>query len=458
MVPPMFVTPTLALVATLLPQSPDAPLATYKLLGKDAVITHTDVALEMAFHLQRRDQGREAIVHLVDATLTRQAATKAGLMPTEAEARAFWERLQDQLRASGRRPEDIDTVRHSDEKTWLADIAVQMAQERVVRKELGVRAEEQISPELLKLWLQEQKKQQRVVIDADQLPSGTVARIGGSDLSLLDLGLLLLRISKDEDRERFVRQVAYLDNIEALTRAAGITVTPTDLDRAIQQKRDDAANDPRYRGMTFDRLLDAQGLSVNALREQRVFRAQILLDKLALQRFPDSTLREQLAQDRQLVLDRVGPKRHLAIVFARALEEPNALVPDDFASARKRLEAARERLAKEDFTNVARIESDHGPSKLNGGDIGWHRAVSAAAPGEVLAAGFSTAVGEVSTPVRGEDGWYLVKVLEAEPVPDDNTLLRQWRAFRAQEFGKQLLDDAQVQMVGQPAAGAKDGK
>ena len=272
------------------PQDPPDVLATFKLEGKPATVTRNDVAIEMAFHLRRRSRGQQACEMMVDTTLARRAAKKQNLMPTEAEVRAFWEELQKQLRAAGQKPEDFAAVRNTSMAQWFEDIAVQIAQERLVRAELRMRPDEQVSGDMQKLWLQEERKKHKVVTDPDQLPQGTAARIDDDDLPIADLGSLLLRTSEDHERDDFVRRIVYLQSIEALARKDGVQLADADLDEAVKRRRVDAARDPRYRGIPFEQMIKAEGHTIASLRELRVFRAQVLLDKLALRRFPTADL------------------------------------------------------------------------------------------------------------------------------------------------------------------------
>lgn len=429
------------------PQDAAAVLATYVVGGRPAVATAGDVALEIARHLRRRDRGPQAVEQLIGAHLTRQIAQRRNLLPTEAEVRAFWRELQDQLRASGRRPEEFAAVRNTSEAQWLADLAVQMAQERIVRAELGLSPKERVSGDMLELWLKETRRQARIVDDPDLLPPSVAVRIDGVDVPMLELGMLLLRTAEDDERERFVRQVVYLHVLEAAAREAGIRLTDADLDDALRKRRDEVARDERYRGVTFDSMLQAQGLSAAALRELRTFRARVLLERLAAVRFPTAALAAEIATNRQHVLDRVGPRRRLGVLFLRALAEPNALVPRSHEEARRLLAAARERLARETWDDIVRSDSDHGPSRLSGGDLGWHTRASTRLPEALLAAAFALPVDGISEPLCADDGCYLVKVLDADAEPSDAELLARWRDWKAQELSQRLFDEARLEFV-----------
>jgi len=448
-------TPLLFPLLAALPQGPDEALATYLLDGKTLPVTRTDVALEMAFHLRRRERGQQAVEQLVAVAITRKAAEERKLMPSEADVRAFWNDLQAQLRAAGRRPEDIPAVRNTGEAQWLADLAVQLAQQRVVRQELGLKSDEEVSGDMLNLWLQEQRKQALVVTEPDLLPAGSAARVGSNDIPLIDLGTLLLRTAEDEERDRFVKQVVYLAALESAARKEGVQVTAADLDAAVKKHKDDAAKDPRYSGVTYENLLKAEGLSAQSIRELRVFRGQILLDKLARAFCRDEDLAAELAKDRQGVLERHGARRRLGLIYLRAIDEPNPLVPRDFAAAERELTAVRARLDKEAFDVVARIASEHNASKQQGGDAGWHRRRSERLPEPVLAAAFAQAAGAVSGPVRLSDGVALVKTLDVEPDPDDATLRQGLRDGKAKELQQQLFDACKLAMAKPTPSGGR---
>ena len=430
----------------LVPQEPDAPMARYTLAGQPAVVSRTDLAIEMAFHLRRRDRGRQTAEQLADTLVTRQAAEQQKLMPSTAEAREFWQQLQKQLQDAGQNPQDFPWVRNSSEAQLLDVLAVQIAQERLVRTELGLGKDEAIGAEMLKLWLQEQKKKVAVVTDPDRLPAGVAVRVGTQDVPLIELGLLLLRTADDDERDRYIRQVAYLAVLDHTCKQTGVEVTPGDLDRALQKRAADAARDPSHGGVSFENVLKAQGLTPQTLRELRTFRGHVQMEKLAQQRFPLEAMTKELHQDRQKALELVGPRRHLAFVFLNALAEPNAVIKRSFEAAEQQLLASRQRLDKKSFEQVARTDSEH-PNKQQGGDAGWHRQRSDQLPAPVLAAAFQLGVGEVSMPLRSDEGCFLVKVLATEPEPADAVLVARLQEFHSLELSQQLLKDAAIKIT-----------
>ena len=236
----------LASAALAAPQAPDDVLATYKLGGEPRTVTRADVALEMAFHLRRRDRGREACDMIVDSLMTRADAAAQGVTPTRADAEAFWETLKQQLRSGGHDPDTYAAVRNTSLEQWLEDLSVQIAQERLVRKELGLPDTERVSGDMIKLWVGEARERHRIETDPDKLPVGTAARMDDKSVPLIDLGLLLLRTSEDYERDRFIRQVVYLESIEKMAADLSLKIRDEDLDRAVEARRAQAKKDPRF--------------------------------------------------------------------------------------------------------------------------------------------------------------------------------------------------------------------
>lgn len=431
-------------------QDPKAPelLARYRFGEQIRAVAADEVALEMAFHQRRKDDGRAACEHLVDAALVRAEAEPKRLMPTEAEAREFWRRLLAQLQAAGRKPEEFAALRNTPEHVFLQDIAVQIAHERLVRQELAMRADEEVSPGMLKLWLQEARKRHAVVTDPDVLPVGAAALLDGRELPMLQLGRLLLRTAGDDERERFTRQVILLQLLDRLAQQHGVTVGQDDLRAELEARRLQAETDPRFGGLSYEQLLKSQGLTPELVLRSNVFRGQVLQKKLVAKLHPRDALLAEIAQDRQAVLDRAGPRRHLALIFARALQEPNQLVPRDFAAAREHLARVREQLVEgRDFELTAKIESDDPASKMRGGDVGWHFRRSRELPEPVLAAAFALESGGLSQPIEADAGCYLVKVLATEPAPTDDELIQRLREQLVDQLTQQVLTEARIEIL-----------
>lgn len=102
----------------------------------------------------------------------------------------------------------------------------------------------------------------------------------------------------------------------------------------------------------------------------------------------------------------------LAQVFVAA---PRAAPAEAETKARTRLDEILKKLAQPgaDFTAVAREHTDERGDAAGGGELGW-LAEAQIVPG-IRAAVAGLAKGELSEPVRLDDGWHVVKVLDVKP-------------------------------------------
>jgi peptidyl-prolyl cis-trans isomerase D len=120
----------------------------------------------------------------------------------------------------------------------------------------------------------------------------------------------------------------------------------------------------------------------------------------------------------------VNVKPHQEQVWARDIE-----LPDETSAI-----AARARLTKgEDFATVAKAVSTDTATKDLGGDMGWFPAGQK--DPAIDTAAFSLKIGEISQPIKGASGYYIIQVLghELRPLTDS-----EFQALRQEDFQKWL--------------------
>ena len=152
----------------------------------------------------------------------------------------------------------------------------------------------------------------------------------------------------------------------------------------------------------------------------------------------------------QLLLPR---QYRLAQIYIKCPKGSDSLTA---SKAQVKLEAVRRALGKRsaDFAAIATAESDDATSAAKGGEIGWV-AENRIQP-EIRAQFGSLVRGTVSQPVRLEDGWHILKVLEVKepytPSLDEirSQLIQQMRAQQAransQAYLAKLLQDHPIEI------------
>ena len=106
------------------------------------------------------------------------------------------------------------------------------------------------------------------------------------------------------------------------------------------------------------------------------------------------------------------PKQHrLAQVFIALAKNADAAATE---KAQARLDAVKKKLEEKqaDFAAIAKAESDEKSSAANGGEIGW--LTEAQIQPDIREAALKLAAGQVSAPVKRDDGWHIIKCLEVK--------------------------------------------
>jgi peptidyl-prolyl cis-trans isomerase D len=134
---------------------------------------------------------------------------------------------------------------------------------------------------------------------------------------------------------------------------------------------------------------------------------------------------------------RYDKKKRVHARHILAMVAPDAKPADD-AAAKKKIEAAAERVKKgEDFAKVASEVSEEPGAKDRGGDLGFFEPGQMAKPFEDAA--FKLKAGEVSAPVKTQFGWHLIKVeavQEPEVIPLEKARTEIARELVANELAK----------------------
>ena len=187
----------------------------------------------------------------------------------------------------------------------------------------------------------------------------------------------------------------------------GIQVDDVMVDRAMAS----IARQNRMDMPSFQAALQKEGISIQALREQT--RRKITADLLRKQQaggkvaISDREVNDLIASQSQKIT--AGERYHLQHLLVAA---PNGATIEQVNAARTKAEELRTRIAQgEDFATVAKQFSDNNAAE-QGGDLGWQTAD--ALPSSFVRALALMQVGDISSVVRDQHGFHLLKLLERE--------------------------------------------
>ncbi len=434
------------LVASLVAQD-RRPVAHYVIDGETRSVTTDDIALEMAPRFRRTTRGQETIQHLIDLHLVRTAAEANGCFPKPGEVAAQIATYKAKLAEQGQDPAKFLEGRGVTDQELTDYTTLTLALDRLVMASLSLSDASRVTNEYRELWLKDAKQTNAIVTDAAALPAGVVARVGATTLTELDLGRILAARAAPAERQRFARQVVLRRMLDAEAAAKGIAVTREQREEMVQKIRARAETDATQ-AVDFDSVLEALGTDEAGLLESPVVRAQIIARALVEARDPAKILTERLAADTAGFLGRFGARRQIEVLWLRATATPNPLIPRTFERAREELEKIRAEVSpQKPFSTLARIHSEDPRTKMNGGNAGWHHAVSTRLPPAVLAWAFAAKVNAMSETIVVDDGVCLARVRAIEADPDRATLQARLTDALEEELYRELLARADLRFV-----------
>ncbi|HAB18466.1 MAG TPA: peptidylprolyl isomerase [Verrucomicrobiota bacterium] len=223
----------------------------------------------------------------------------------------------------------------------------------------------------------------------------------------------------------------------------GVPIRRVDLAIELTRGRERGQADPQA---TFDNLLQRERLVARARRlnldqdpeVQRAYKG-LLMAKLKETELEPRIRATGVSEDELLVVSRQGqptvssPQMRLAILRAQVSPKASALKRKETATKMEAIRAQALQLPPGTlgFGPLAFENSDDDSTRHRGGDLGWLNPD----PGRyhydsnVLAAGFALrSIGEISSVIRGQDGLYLVRLIDrrqagsAATQPDENLL------------------------------------
>lgn len=189
-------------------------------------------------------------------------------------------------------------------------------------------------------------------------------------------------------------------------RSLNIEVADQEIDYAV----DDVRKQNNMDAATFEHALSAQGQTLASYRDKlRKDLAAMKLIGLKVRskiKVSDEDVKAEYTRRSRLdTQDQEVHARHIVIQVAKDASK------DVEEAARKRAQELTEkaRAPGADFVELAKQFSE-GPSKADGGDVGFFKRGDMVGPFDKAA--FSLKDGEVSDPVRTPFGWHVIKVVE----------------------------------------------
>lgn len=435
------------------PQSAPDPFADDAVVASAFDSTVTWKELEPVFFLRRvlSKDGRDALQHLAKSRVLEVAAAEQGVVVPEKEIDARIADIEKQLLAAGD-PEGLAgqmKKAHMTPAEFRRYLRLAVAQEVLTRRALGKKDGEPVTTEQQELWLDHALEERGFAMFPPPWKDGIAAKAAGVEITETEY-LAHLRRSLSPDT---LHDDAYQTLLLKRVRQRMPDLAPEKLAKAVdeelQRRRDAVASDPRYKGIPYEKLLAAQGVLPERLREDPELQAQALARLWVERNYDDATLKRVYADEREHLDALYGPAIETRWIFLRAADFSREADLRTFKDAEKRLAELQARIKSlEDFERAVKEASEDAQTREKGGQLGWVTVGTPRQPEAVRQAVekelkrsptlVASSLGSVAGPVRLPNGMALLWLGARRGVPS----WEQMAWFVQRELRQRFLDEA----------------
>ena len=410
----------------------------------------------------RSQEGREALLHLLKSEVLASLEKSHRLQIAPARIEARWKELDEEARANGDAGGVEAMLRRSgvEPDVFRRFLRLSIVQETLARRALGIPEDRPVSGEQQEMWL-EGVLAERGTEELDPARSnGLLLRSGDVEISRTEFGAHLRTQADAPDVRDACYQLLLLKKMQARLPDISSDAVGRAVDEEVERRKREAESDPRYKGLPFEQLLGAQGMSIDTLRRDPSVRIASLARLWVARHFDDTRLREVYLTERERYDSLFGEALELSALILRAGRVKNELVPRTFEEADTVLRSlAAEIRSRADFERLARTRSEDPDSRERAGLLGYLTRADPRVPAPMRAAAFAALDSGKFTPGATADdprarlvgpvqtlvGSALIWIGDRRPAPTWDMMAVHVRSEQRREFVEQLLRPEEVE-------------
>ncbi|MBL8767640.1 MAG: SurA N-terminal domain-containing protein [Planctomycetes bacterium] len=420
----------------------------------DALVRRADFELFVAHEHRATEFANQALEDLISEQIVFIEAERRGMSVTDEQVNARFSAYEAEFEKSAR------DAGAKDLKSYLAANQIDLGLfrkklrpvlllEQLVRAEFDLDDDEPVPQEKMHVWIGDRMTRARIErVDVD---TGVVARVDGVPIDAARLGQRLVEASQRKKLDEWLDELIGCHVVEQAAARQGLTLSDRDVDDGLDQWQKEFRERQRDADVDLRRLLAEKGLSLEALRASRLFRAKLLMEKLVDDLYPDHELRAFFDAHRAEFMERAGRTVTMRVVFLKA-GAPGAVdakfVPRGSDDAKRILEQKLADLnaGTTTFAAIAKEISEH-PSATQEGNVGQLVAGSRTQLGLVAQKALAAREEKpgLAGPLEATEGVYLVELLDVRPAPGYEQLATLVRTRAREELFKTLKDGAGVE-------------
>lgn len=341
--------------------------------GGDRVLSFDEFDSILLLRHGASEAATAALTHLCNSGLLRVLAQERNVRIDERDIEARWQELDREIKQTGEsglhaylKKSGVDTVEFRDH------LRLGLVQERLAKQDLGIPPDRPISGEQQTNWLNGVLRERGLTRVEAPWKDGVVAHCAGLSIRVEEFVRELRKEVSADD----VGNIAHQMLLERGILERMPDVPPESVERAVgdelARRRAETREDPRFKGLSYEQVLRAQGVDAERIELDPAIRVAALSRLWVDRKYPDEKLRERYESDRARYDGLFGEAIETHVLFLRAAEFENDLNPRSFAEAERELAALAERVrTRTEFQYEAQRRSEDRATREKEGFWGW---------------------------------------------------------------------------------------
>jgi hypothetical protein len=419
---------------------------------QDTSLTWKDLdALIKSRHVMSKD-GRAALKHMMQSRALEVLAKENGVTVRDSAVDGRWKELESQIAASGEKGGIAGYLKkgHLSAEEFRRYLKLAIVQDTLTRRALGLDDKAPLSGEQQEIWMDERLRERDYVELPPPWKNGLAATCAGFSIGIDELVRGLRQRLPEQDIRDDCYQVMLARRMQK--RLPDIAASKLDeyVQKELDRRRAEVLADPRYKGIPYEKIVAAQGMSVESLPTDPTVLVAAMSRAWVDRSYSAEALKRVYADEREYFDGLFGEAIDTWMLFLRGAQFKNDFNPRTFVEADAKLLEWKSGLRSlEDFQRVAKAESEDAATRESGGSLGYVTTGNQRVPAEVRAEvgralssktphGEGDATGkQLVGPMRLANGSVLLWLGMRRPAPS-------WENMSAQvhrELRKRFIDD-----------------
>lgn len=404
--------------------------------------------------------GRETRLFMLKLRAVDSIGRELGVAASPEEVQKMLKSIESDIKTSGAASglDEYLVQQGVSREEFLESLRLAVLQTKLSRRGLGIPPDQPITAEQQEMWLTDQITQRGLEEFPAPWDDGIVLRNADVEIRRDEFIPFLRKRMDPADVLDCLHEILRVKRMRARMPDVDPETLREAIDAEIENRRVEVQSDAKYKGISYEQLLSSQGIIFSKWRDDPNVEQSALARLWVRRSYDEEGLRGVYESERDFYDGEFGEALEASVLFLRAAQFPNELIPLDYAAAEAKIvEIAGGVKSSVEFQAAVELHSDDSASRKRKGYLGWVTRSGATGPSPARSAIFAaldqgdykpTDPADSTTrlvgPVRTSAGVLLLWIGQRRPKPSWNEMIVYVHRTLRQKFIDEAIDVDQV--------------